>query len=79
MFIVKKELKQLNSIIYPENVPAQDKLHFSCENRLYRSLFRLFEAFWIYNKKELYIVGGSVRDIVFKEEIKQWAQTVEKK
>ena len=45
MFTVKKELKQLNSIIYSENVHEQDKLHFSCENRLYRSLFRLFEAF----------------------------------
>ena len=64
MFIVKKELKQLNSIIYPENMSEQDKLYFGCENRFYRSLFRLFEAFWIYNKKELYLVGGVVRDLL---------------
>ena len=64
MFIVKKELKQLNSVIYQENAPEQDKLHFGSENRLYRSLFRLFEAFWIYNKKELYLVGGVVRDLL---------------
>ena len=75
MFTVKKELKQLNSIIYPENVPEQDKLHFGCENRLYRSLFRLFEAFWIYNKKELYLVGGSVRDLLLGKEPKDYDLT----
>ena len=62
MFTVKKELKQLNSSIYSENMSEQDKLNFGCENRIYRSLLRLFEAFWIYNKKELYLVGGGVRD-----------------
>ena len=75
MFTVKKELKQLNSIIYPENVPEQDKLHFSCENRLYRSLLRLFEAFWIYNKKELYLVGGGVRDLLLGKEPKDYDLT----
>lgn len=75
MFIVKKELKQLNSIIYPENVSEQDKLHFGCENRLYRSLFRLFEAFWIYNKKELYLVGGGVRDLLLGKEPKDYDLT----
>ena len=75
MFIVKKELKQLNSIIYPENVSEQDKLHFGCENRLYRSLFRLFEAFWIHNKKELYLVGGGVRDLLLGKEPKDYDLT----
>ena len=75
MFTVKKELKQLNSIIYPENVSEQDKLHFGCENRLYRSLFRLFEAFWIHNKKELYLVGGSVRDLLLGKEPKDYDLT----
>ena len=75
MFIVKKELKQLNSIIYPENVSEQDKLHFGCENRLYRSLLRLFEAFWIYNKKELYLVGGGVRDLLLGKEPKDYDLT----
>ena len=75
MFTVKKELKQLNSIIYPENATEQDKLHFSCENRLYRSLLRLFEAFWIYNKKELYLVGGVVRDLLLGKEPKDYDLT----
>ena len=75
MFIVKKELKQLNSIIYPENMSEQDKLHFGYENRLYRSLFRLFEAFWIYNKKELYLVGGVVRDLLLGKEPKDYDLT----
>ena len=75
MFTVKKELKQLNSIIYPENVSEQDKLHFGCENRIYRSLFRLFEAFWIYNKKELYLVGGGVRDLLLGKEPKDYDLT----
>ena len=75
MFIVKKELKQLNSIIYQENAPEQDKLHFGSENRLYRSLFRLFEAFWIYNKKELYLVGGVVRDLLLGKEPKDYDLT----
>ena len=75
MFIVKKELKQLNSIIYPENMSEQDKLHFGCENRIYRSLFRLFEAFWIYNKKELYLVGGGVRDLLLGKEPKDYDLT----
>ena len=75
MFIVKKELKQLNSIIYPENMSEQDKLHFGYENRLYRSLFRLFEAFWNYNKKELYLVGGVVRDLLLGKEPKDYDLT----
>ena len=75
MFTVKKELKQLNSITYPENMLEKDKLHFGCENRFYRSLFRLFEAFWIYNKKELYLVGGSVRDLLLGKEPKDYDLT----
>ena len=75
MFIVKKELKQLNSIVYPENAPEQDKLHFGCENRIYISLFRLFEAFWIHNKEELYLVGGGVRDLLLGKEPKDYDLT----
>ena len=45
MFIVKKDFKCLDPIIYPENISEHDKFHFGQENRLYRSLFRLFEAF----------------------------------
>ena len=75
MFIVKKELKQLNSVIYQENAHEQDKLHFGSENRLYRSLFRLFEAFWVYNKKELYLVGGVVRDLLLGREPKDYDLT----
>lgn len=75
MFAVKKELKQLNSSIYSENMSEQDKLNFGCENRIYRSLFRLFEAFWIYNKKELYLVGGGVRDLLLGKEPKDYDLT----
>ena len=75
MFTVKKELKQLNSIIYSENATDQDKFYFGCENRIYRSLFRLFEAFWIYNKKELYLVGGVVRDLLLGKEPKDYDLT----
>ena len=75
MFIVKKDFKRLDPIIYPENISEQDKLHFGYENRLYRSLNRLFEAFWIYNKKELYLVGGSVRDLLLGKEPKDYDLT----
>ena len=75
MFTVKKELKQLNSSIYLENMSEQDKLNFGCENRIYRSLLRLFEAFWIYNKKELYLVGGGVRDLLLGKEPKDYDLT----
>lgn len=75
MFIIKKDFKRLDPIVYPENMPEKDKLHFGCENRLYRSLFRLFEAFWIHNKKELYLVGGVVRDLLLGKEPKDYDLT----
>ena len=75
MFTVKKDFKRLDPIIYSENIPEQDKFNFGCENRLYRSLFRLFEAFWIYNKKELYLVGGVVRDLLLGKEPKDYDLT----
>lgn len=75
MFIIKKDFKRLDPIVYPENMPEKDKLHFGCENRIYRSLFRLFEAFWIYNKKELYLVGGGVRDLLLGKEPKDYDLT----
>ena len=75
MFTIKKEFKQLDSIIYPENMSEKDKLHFGNENRLHRSLIRLFEAFWTYNKKELYLVGGGVRDLLLGKEPKDYDLT----
>ena len=75
MFVIKKDFKQLDPIVYPENTPEQDKLRFSRENMLYRSLIRLFEAFWIYNKKELYLVGGAVRDLLLGKEPKDYDLT----
>ena len=51
MFIVKKDFKHLDPIIYPKNIAEHGKLHFGCENRLYRSLIRLFEAFGLTIKK----------------------------
>ena len=75
MFTVKKDFKQLSSIIYQENISEKDKLHFGCENRLYRSLIRLFEAFWTHNKKELYLVGGGVRDLLLGKEPKDYDLT----
>ena len=75
MFTVKKDFKRLDPIIYPENISEQDKLHFGYENRLYRSLIRLFEAFWIHNKKELYLVGGSIRDLLLGKEPKDYDLT----
>ena len=75
MFTVKKDFKRLDPIIYPENISEQDKFHFGQENRLYRSLIRLFEAFWIYNKKELYLVGGVVRDLLLGKEPKDYDLT----
>ena len=72
MFIVKKDFKHLDPIIYPKNIAEQGKLHFGCENRLYRSLIRLFEAFWTCNKKELYLVGGVIRDLLLDKEPKDY-------
>jgi len=72
MFTVKKDFRQLGSIIYPENISEQDKLHFGQDNRLYRSLINLFLQFWIYNKKELYLVGGCVRDMLLDKEPKDY-------
>ena len=75
MFTIKKEFKQLDSIIYPENMSEKDKFNFGNENRLYRSLIRLFEAFWTCNKKELYLVGGSIRDLLLGKEPKDYDLT----
>ena len=75
MFTIKKDFKRLDPIIYQENMPEKDKLHFGQENGLYRSLIRLFEAFWTYNKKELYLVGGSVRDLLLGKEPKDYDLT----
>ena len=75
MFKKKVELKPLNSIIYPEELSEQDRLHFGQDNRLYRSLINLFSQFWIYNKKELYLVGGCVRDMLLGKQPKDYDLT----
>ena len=57
----KKKIELIKPINYLEGI---EDFRFGQDNKLYRSLSRLFEAFWIYNKKELYLVGGVVRDLL---------------
>ena len=67
MFKKSLEFKQLKSIIYPEGQsPENGYFTTGQDNRLYRSLIRLFETFNIYTKphRELYLVGGCVRDML---------------
>lgn len=65
----KKNIELLKSIIYKDETTAP---FFGQENRTYKSLIILFEAFWIYNKKELYLVGGVVRDLLLGREPKDY-------
>lgn len=57
----KKKVELIKPITYEDEAKAP---FFGQDNRTYRSLIRLFEAFWIYEKKELYLVGGCVRDLL---------------
>lgn len=57
----KEKIGLIKPIIYPEGV---EDFSFGVDNRLYRSLKYLFDSFWIYHKKELYLVGGCVRDLL---------------
>ena len=75
MFKVLKEFPQLKSIIYPKSLSDEEKLYFGQDNRIYRSLINLFSQFWIYNKKELYLVGGCVRDLLLDKEPKDYDLT----
>lgn len=72
MFRKKIELTQLKSILYPEDIQVKPGCAFGIDNRLYRSLIKLFEAFWIYGKKELYLVGGCVRDMLLGKKPKDY-------
>ena len=67
----KKKIELIKPIIYPK--PEQVGIfQFGQDNRLYRSLIRLFEAFVIQSKKELYLVGGCVRDLLLGKEPKDY-------
>ena len=57
----KKQVKLINPVIYFDDSQYD---RFGYDNRAYRSLKQLFDAFWIYHKKELYLVGGVVRDLL---------------
>lgn len=68
----KKQVELIKAINYPKEIKASDLTHFGYDNRLYRSLLNLFQWFWIYNKKELYLVGGCVRDMLLGKEPKDY-------
>ena len=57
----KEKIELIRPVIYPEGI---EEFRFGQDNKLYRSLKRLFDSFWIYFKRELYVVGGSVRDLL---------------
>ena len=65
----KKNIELIKPITYKDEADAP---FFGQDNRIYRSLIKLFEAFWIYNKKELYLVGGVVRDLLLGKEPKDY-------
>lgn len=68
----KKQIELIKAINYPKEIKTSDLTHFGYDNRLYRSLLNLFQWFWIYNKKELYLVGGCVRDMLLGKEPKDY-------
>lgn len=69
----KEKIELIKPIIY-ENDPQLTGDFFGVDNRLYRSLRNLFEAFYIYTKphRELYLVGGCVRDMLLGKEPKDY-------
>ena len=60
----KKDESLIKSIIYPENAKEP--------GQLYRSLMNLFDYFWVYHNKELYLVGGCVRDLLLNKTPKDY-------
>ena len=68
----KKQVKLINSINYPTDILNNKTFMYGQDNRVYRSLMNLFEAFWIYHKKELYLVGGCCRDMLLGKEPKDY-------
>jgi len=75
MFKKMIEFPRLKSILYPKELSEQDRFNFGQDNRVYRSLINLFTQFWIYNKKELYLVGGVIRDLLLDKEPKDYDLT----
>ena len=67
MFKKQIEFSKLGLIIC-----NKDTGFFNQQNTLRTSLDRLFQQFWIYNKKELYLVGGCVRDLILGKEPKDY-------
>ncbi len=67
----RKTVELIKPISYYDGI--QDNL--GVDNHVYRSLKNLFEAFWLFNKKELYLVGGVVRDLLLGKEPKDYDLT----
>ena len=76
MFKKQIEFRQLKPILYKpgEDPEVSGSFNFGVDNRLYRSLIRLFETFYIYTKprRELFLVGGCVRDMLLDKEPKDY-------
>lgn len=68
----KKQVELIKPIIYEDETKAS---FFSQDDRAYHSLANLFKAFWLYNKKELYLVGGCCRDMLLGKEPKDYDLT----
>jgi len=71
----KKKIELIKPINYPKDIQDNPTFMFGVDNRIYRSLYNLFEAFWIYHKKELYLVGGVVRDLLLNKTPKDYDLT----
>lgn len=70
----KKKIELIKPIIYENGDPKDTGDFFGVDNRLYRSLKKLFETFYIYTTphKELYLVGGCVRDMLLGKQPKDY-------
>lgn len=71
----RKQIELIKPINYPEDIQDNPTFMFGIDNRIYHSLHNLFEAFWIYHKKELYLVGGVVRDLLLNKKPKDYDLT----
>ena len=65
----KKKIELIKPIVYKDEATAP---FFGQDNKLYRSLNHIFEAFVIFAKKELYLVGGCCRDMLLGKEPKDY-------
>lgn len=66
----KKKIELIEPIDYPDDAELTGQLQLGSDSKLYRSLMHLFEAFWLYYKKELFLVGGVIRDLLLCREPK---------